>query len=527
MRWLIDGGYLYWLNVHSGTVLLLTAYGAVRFWRGITARRNVLALSLLTLALGIWYSGLAPARPAVFYDEFFYAATARNMAASGHAEPLCYRGWPPQTVSVGFPKPPYPVGWPYLVSLDWRWHKLLDAEAADAVPVWERGAEVNRILYVLMPLLLFWGLCLDYPPALAWLGALLFAAVPAVQRLGHCGSSEGSALFALLLAFWAWRVWHKWGGVTAGIWCITCAVWIAEMRTDGMIWTLLFLGAMLLEIWRHKSERLSWKPVMAGGLLVLVWLMPPVAISVCHPADSAHHFQAIPRADLTMAANRLYNVGNNFIGMWDNKIWPLPLTILAMWGLFGRSRREAGLWLALGTCITLLFSWFPFGDFDCVYSWDTWRFTYHLLLPAVVLSLLGLSGIWQRRCKAEMVAVSLPLLMMLANFLVPNAFLVAPHPLQRVFDYSSELKGCIGDSPVVAETEEMAYLLRYGCALPAVWGPVQTWPAEGAAVVKSEANQPVIIPKPGEKWQLVSADLKLDPHIRVYFVTAAAEGLPR
>ena len=112
---LIDGGYASILGWHLMALAAVSAWSLVRCVRGLG--RAALATLLGLILFGILGAGRMEARPSVYYDEFFYVAIARNMATTGRAEPLVFEGLPPRVQRVGHFQPPYPQGWPYLLSL--------------------------------------------------------------------------------------------------------------------------------------------------------------------------------------------------------------------------------------------------------------------------------------------------------------------------------------------------------------------------------------------------------------------------
>lgn len=434
-RFLLEGGYAAILGLHLAALAVLSVVGVARSVRGVCLRWFA-----GVVVAGAFLACLAPARAAVYFDEFFYVATARNFATAGVAEPLLLQGIPPVVQRVGHFLPPYPQGWPFVLSL---W-------AGD----WLQAVTVTRVLYALLAPLLFLAAARRLPTWVAAACALAVPALPPVLRMSGTAGAEMGALFFLALSLAAADEYlREPDGWRAG-WLALSAAMVAEMRPEALLYSL----ALLLVLRRR------WPWLVVG----LLFCLPTLAVMLGHDPELAHHFEAAPRPGFTMWENRLANVGNNAWFFVSGRVWPVGLTLLALLGLArgGRPAWAVGGWV-LG--ITLFLSWFPFGDYASANSLDTWRFSWHVAVPMAALAALGaasLAGRWRG------VAAGLLVWALLAPW-THRGWLSEPQPMEALRDLAAR-----ASAPwVVVDAPEYFCLLRYGLGLPAVLAPVAEAPS--------------------------------------------------
>ena len=472
--WLLDGGYVTVLALHLGALALLSAWGLLRALRQVD-RASLAVLAGLVLVSALMAFRL-PARPAVYYDEFFYVAIARNMATLGRAEPLLWQGVPPKVQRVQHFQPPYPQGWPFLLSL----------AVGPAVPPrpgvlepapWARAVLVSRLLVAAMPPLLFLALRRRLPLPLASAGALALLAMPLVLRLSSYAGAEGGSLFFMVLSLVALEAFSREPDAPGLAWLVLAATALAEMRPENLLY-LPFLLACAARPISSLSRGVQAAALVLAGLLVL----PPMAVMLGHDPALAHHFEATPRGGFTIWENRLANLGNNALYLATDRIWPAALSLLALVGLVGGRRPQARLPVLLAASwavgITLFLSWYPFGDYAAANSVDTWRFGHHVVLPLLILALGGGQEL-TRWGRGGALASGLLLGATMLSPWTHGAFLEAPHPLAPQEDLVRVLGQELGRGLVVAEAPEYFCYLRYGHGLPAVLAPVATVPEGG------------------------------------------------
>ncbi len=471
---LLDGGYVRVLALHLGALAAFTLWGLGRAVRGLDrwALAALLGLILVSGAMAI----RLPDGPAVYYDEFFYVSIASNMATTGRAEPLLWEGLPPRVRQVGHFQPPYPQGWPFLLSLAVGPASPPQAGLVEPSP-WQRGVLVSRLLMASLPPLLFLAAVRRFRPPLAVAGALALTALPFVLRFSAFAGAESGALFFMVLSLVALDAFLREPGPFNLGWLVLAAASVGEMRPEGLLY-----APALLAVAMPAAGAVSWRVRAAWLAVAGLLVVPPLVVMLSHDPSLAHHFEATPRSGFTVWGNRLANLGNNALYFVVNRFWPLPLSLLALVGLAGAGRlgSRAPAWAAAGwvLAITLFLSWYPFGDYGAVNSLDTWRFGHHVALPMLFLALLGAELLVRSGRPGALLAGAL-LLWALSSPWLHRDFLSRPHPLDPqdglVAIARQELQGGF----VVAEAPEYFCFLRYRHGLPAILAPVDSVPAGG------------------------------------------------
>lgn len=473
LDFLLDGGYAALLALHLGVLALLSAWGLARSLRGLGAAALATLVGLGLLSALIVFP--APARPAVYFDEFFYVAIGTNLATTGRAEPLLYEGAPPRVRQVGHFQPPYPQGWPFMLSLAVGPGEAPRAGVVEPAP-WDRAVLLGRFLLAALPPLLFLGAVRRFPLPLAAAAALALLALPPVLHLAGSAASEIGSLFFLALSLVALEgLLREPSGPGLG-WLALAAAAVAGMRPEGLVYVPAVLALGLPAIRLLPARVVAPWLVVAGALC-----LPPLLVMAGHDPSLAHHFEAAPRPGFTLWGNRLANLGNNGAFFLEGRIWPLPLTLLALAGLAGArrpGRRLAPLLAAAWIVgITLFLSWYPFGDYGAVHSLDTWRFAHHVALPMLALAALG--ALELARSRPGGVAAGLLLAGALAAPWTHGTFLAAPHRMEPLDELASVARQELQGGMVAVEQPEYFCYLRYRHGLPALLAPVAEVPEGG------------------------------------------------
>jgi len=504
---LIDGGYVSVLAWHLTALAGVSAWSLLRVVRrlGRATLATVLGLSLF----GILAAVQMEARPAVYYDEFFYVAIAKNMATSRRAEPLLFEGLPPRVREVGHFQPPYPQGWPYLLSL-----ALGPASPPQPgrieVSSWEEALLVSRALCAALPPLFFLAARRRFSMPVAVASAMALAMLPIVLRLSGSAGAETGALFFMVLS---WLALECFRGEPCSLnlgWLVLSAAALAEMRPEALLYVPCLLG--LAAGGMRTLKRWVWVAwLVVGGIL----LAPPGLVMCGHDPTLAHHFQVVPRGGFSLWGNRLANLVNNGFYFVLNRIWPVSLTLLALVGLspMASSSLRRFAFLAVGWIgtITLILSWLPFGDYGAVNSLDTWRFGHHVALPGVLAAAAGAEALTRRGGVGRALAGLAFLGVMLAPW-THRGFLQQAHPLLRQDGLVASLRSELSGGIAVAEAPEYFCYLRYRHGLPVTLAPVAGVP-EGGAVLFAVDEGPGLPDL--EAWKAFDLEpLALDQELR-------------
>ena len=471
---LLEGGYRAVLALHLGALALLSAWGLGRALRSLSPGERAALSGLLVVGGLLAFS--TPARPVVYFDEFFYVSIARNMATTGRAEPLLWQGHPPELRRVGHFQPPYPQGWPFLLSLAVP-PGTPPGAALDEPRAWDRAVPVGRLLLAALPALAFLAGVRRFPLPVAAAGSAALLALPTVLHLAGSDAAECGALFFLALSATALSGFLRQPTGPGLGWLVLAATAAAEMRPEGLL-VVPALLAVAAPAARELSRgtRLAWLAVAAA------LAFPPVAVMAGHDPTLAHHFEATPRAGFTPWGNRLANLANNARFFLDGRLWPLPMSLLALAGL-AEARRPGNRALALVPAawlgaVTLFLSWYPFGDYGAVNSLDTWRFAHHAVLPMGLLAALGATALVRAGRLPALAAAGLLGLALLAPW-THRGFMEAPHPLEPLGELAGQVARQREGRLVVVEAPEYACYLREGFGLPAVLAPVPRVPPSG------------------------------------------------
>lgn len=461
-----------------------------------------LALGVLALAAGVRFS--LPCDPQVYHDEFWYLATARHMAATGDASPLVPSGLEGRPApDEGF-RPPYPQGWPWLLS-----RGLPLVPGGD--PPYPRAVTLERMIGVLAPLAAFGMLCGESLAAATFAAGAL-ALLPALVRLSLGAPPEGASLLFVIAFLWAARSHRRRPGPAGALLVIAAGAWAGHFRPENLLYLPLFLAvAFGPRSARMPGEaaasgearapgdavppaqapspawerRLREHPLLVYGTLAALLALASLPDLVIMAAGarggrSAEHFTSIPRPGFaTVAENTWANLRSNASFLVDGRVlpaWVTPLALLGTLLLLRRGSRAPVLfcwgWVAL---FTLALSPFPFGDFASAYSLDTWRFSLQVSLPLLLLGARGLE--WAVRdlpaSLRPVLVVGIAATMLLSFRGQGEAFVHRPHPLQPLWRTLADVKAHLpGDARVLVDDPSLAVTLREGLAVDAVVGPV-------------------------------------------------------
>jgi len=456
---LLGGGYVALFAAHLVVVLGLVVWRLRELgglWRP--------AQSLLAAGAGIALlaAGLRmaqPVAPQVYFDEFYYLATARNVRTSGTVVALIERGLPPAPDPRPAPEPPYPQGWPTLLSL---------------VSGGGYGAAVGlqRSIGVLTAVATFAMLAPESLVAAAFAGGAV-AVMPALLRLSQGASAEGASLLFVVLALWGCRSQRFRTGMAGALLAGALVALAGHFRPENMLYAVLFLP---LAFFRTDASRAQ---VAAGVFAWLLFAAPDVLIMAAGATGPAasDHFEAVPRPGFaTVAENFVANLIGNLKFLVDGAVLPFWASLLALLGgvlLWDRGCRLPAAFYAgwIGLFILAL-SPFPFGDFQTAHSYDTWRFSLQVTLPVILLGARGLelAPDWARR---PLPLVLLAVLMGAAP-LLHGAFITRVHPLAPAWQGIDKLADIARAGIVVTSDERIALLLREGYGVRATLGPSTT-----------------------------------------------------
>ncbi|MCR5663227.1 MAG: hypothetical protein K6G50_14045 [bacterium] len=549
---LLQGGYVRLLMVHFLAAAIFSLIGIFYALRVKPWRDTLIFAALIALGSSAFLSKDAPQ---VYYDEFFYVSVAANMKTRLCAEPLIWQDMPPHVREMGFFQPPYPQGWPFLLSLGLSTVKAPEPGTHEE-PIWKKALLPSRCLHLLMPGLLYLFLRRRFDCLPSALAALLFIGLPLERLLAGCAAAESGALFCLLVVCLAYEELRCGRKVWQLLWLYLAASALAEMRPEAMIPAF---GAAALGTF-NMFGKTKGKNIWLSLALCAVFFLPPFIVMGSHDASLDHHFQSVPRAGYTMMQNRLANLGGNAMFFVSDKIWPAGITVLALIGIIGTWRKKSEqpeemarnsetetreeaetessqeasaepgteaerpeeasaepgtddsvplqdsgtiepayeevadncgftkvtalfcmTWV-LG--ITALLSMFPFGDYECLNSIDTWRYSWHIAVPMLMAACAGIAALSDSEGNNPRARRAILALILAACFipLFTSPIITKPHPLERLRSIcESGTRDLTGY--VVSNQPEYYAFLRFGLGLPAVLAPISELPETETALL--------------------------------------------
>jgi len=448
---LLRGGYWWIVLVHG---LLLLAFLALDpdtiFPRRHLPAGRTLALLALVVAAGAYLRCAAPAAPAVYYDEFYHCSAAESLRLTHAAAPFVREGLPPRAVSLGALVPPYPPGWPCLLSLT----------AAGAAHPYQAAVTVNRILSIFSMVLVFLVVRRIAGDRAGLCAAFLLSFHPAAWKSAGNADPSGPSLFFLLLA-------------------LACLVRVEQARSLRSLAAFGLAAAFFLHLRPENFLTVAALAVPAYALLkpfkgraVLAGVAPfalfalPDVIILAGAALSPHgggNFIAVPRPGFASAAEAFVgNTANNVLALLENRMHPALLTVLFCIGLASKkSRAFTGKALAAWLLLLLLaLAPFPFWDFSMRHTLDGWRFSLNLAFPLILSASYALDGLLAKR---RFLLVASLLAVTAANPLVFRPFTAARNPGAAVLDAAP--RSVVGASPVAVEDPNVYMALTYYCGL--------------------------------------------------------------
>jgi hypothetical protein len=338
----------------------------------------------------------SPMAPQVYHDEFFYMATAENIANRGMSSPLIMKGWPSQPFDYPRFTPPYPQGWQAMLSLAYKWTGSSSFKTASGL---------SFFLSCLIPAGAFFMAYFFFGgtgPGQGKLGlmgetcglysALFAACLPALIRLsGSAASETASALFTSIFLACLFYYYRHPSPRTFLLLAASAGI-VVNIRPENLLYVPVALPVLYI-----RRERAARDCGITGAGVIAASVLLSLAVLYLGRIDAgrAHVFAIQPRQDLTPLANFAANLLNNFLFFWGRgQVTPLALTLLSLAGFYllglpGSSPAKARLLGGWILFFYLILSIFPFGDFSNTFSQDSYRFSLHACFPLILAASYG------------------------------------------------------------------------------------------------------------------------------------------
>jgi len=383
--------------VYYQIMLLLTGLWVILFFlnlRGLLdcfcswGRRGafvLLAIILWAVFLILW---VAPRGHQVYFDEYYYLSTAANLQEQGRATFSWTAGDPPRKQDFEYSWPPYPIGWPFFLSLI---IKLIPGEAAGW---WMNGF----FCLALVPAMAALGWMLFRSRAVALGAAFLITLLPVYLRLAGSGTAMPIAVFFSVITFGLfWFTLEKPSSCKFLLALSTLALALNTRPDDWLV--LIPIG---IALYLRRTSPLP-RPMQMSGLywsgcmvLALLALAPPLIIMGGALDD--------PKWPLFMSSWSGSSLGGTLIANLKSHLYfwlglgqhPVAITLLGMWGAIRLAARRNWdkMFLLCGwfASYILVMLPFPFWDPSALAGVDSWRFALVCYPPGLILAALGMEG---------------------------------------------------------------------------------------------------------------------------------------
>ncbi len=417
--------------------------------------------------------------PQVFFDEFYHIATAENLALHHICIPLILRSFPPTPMNITHFLPPYPQGWPFLLSIFFTLTRNIS---------YMNAVNFNYILSSLVPIpaffagfFLFETIRVDEKkvPSGEVAGlyvALLWALNPVLIKMTGCASGEVASTFFISLFLATLFMYYRYPTPWTLMAMMSSLALVINIRPENLIYILLPLPIL----YRYRGKVLKGWGILAL-LLLLIYAGISVSIMWAGKMDPqrAHHFMAIPRSGFTsMKENALANYINNILFLFGaGGVNPIIYTLLFFGGIYylivKKHHRFYG-FLILGWWLFLygIFSPFPFGDFSNLYSYDAYRFSLHIYFPLIFAGAYfayWMEREWTDKLKLRYVVPAALIVLLGFSLYGKTSFIRKAHPNGYYFDAMQRLKEKLPQNALlIGQTPEEVLSVHYASGIPAI-----------------------------------------------------------
>lgn len=354
--------------------VLLCAAVALNFTELLAALKGVprgrwLLLGAVFLAGGLLRFYFVPHRFYVFYDEYEHVSIARNMLANGlfsncdfFLDGKCYSSWLPHKLP----------GYHFLLS------QFMSLFGAGGQAPFLFNSLVSSFSIPLV-FLLAWFAFQDASAAL--ISGLLLAFLPLHLKFAGNASTETLSLFFLLLASAAWFYFNRRLSGRSLFLALAATAWALMIRVENGLLLALFPVFIALTV----KDRRALRP--------LLWAIPAVAVPYLLYLPG---IRSVVLSDWIGARAHVPVLGLcwSLAKYWCSDI-SVPLSVTAAaaasaYALFRTRKAELGFFVVYFLAFAAVYACGVKLDLS---NTDSQRFNLSLLLPAVVLASVSLSGV--------------------------------------------------------------------------------------------------------------------------------------
>lgn len=454
--------------------------------RGIGRRTLLLLLGVVIFSLGLRFL-FSPHFPQVFYDEFHYLAKAENMTLHQKATDFWFSGVEGTRTDFMHFIPPYPPGWPFLLSLAFL---LFGIREDTAFNLTAAGSGILPLIVFLASYLLW------RREAASLFAALLICCLPVHLKLSACAAQEPSSLFFVFLTLLCFALYMRRKTTRCLFLAVFCLGFTVHLRPENVLLLPLLLLFLLISD-RNSRKRIAGSHLWMAAGTILFLLMPAVLVFYAGLFDpllafyqgssqvqdsslGAGHFLEdilflahLPPSSGGRLENFVENVRENSLFFLDNQFHPLLFTIAFIAGLvtlFRKSPGQALFWLMWFVLLSLYYSLYR----TLIFSG---RFTFNLLPPYLLLSGLGLEflslDLFRARPAKALVSCALAIVVLLSPYFFRD-FVHSRDQNQLIYEFMRTLRLRVDPNAlVITDNKGYCLALYYGAGIVAVTPPLE------------------------------------------------------
>lgn len=366
-----------------------------------------LTLLIFIAALGVRLFVLSH-HPQVYYDEVTFIETAENYYRTG-LNVHNYMGPHRNEFLI------CSTGWPYLISLAFRIVGDADIRAAFIL---------SALLSSLTIFLVFWSGAIIFKNEAAgvW-SALIYSIIPIFLRLSTSSAMGTASIFFLFLTLLAFLLYYRQRAVVLLYFAFSALAYTINIRQEAFIALLPLLLLFFVLFHPDIKSELKNPHFYVSLLMTAVLIIPPMMASLYGVSVGFYYFYENPNV---LRSNIIHNIQHNFTYWFTNKVHPIILTLLSLFGFWVYYRKDKVFCWFMAFWFISLYSFYtlnPSCDFSGLITLDSWRNAFHLLVPVVLFSGAAVSAALEYyRSLNKGIYCFAFLLMFIAVILIPIRF---------------------------------------------------------------------------------------------------------
>jgi hypothetical protein len=317
--------------------------------------------------------------PQIFYDEVTFIETAENYCKYGLNLQNYYGGIRNEFLICS-------TGWPFLISLIFKITGI-NIQAA---------FYLAAILSSLTTIIVFFAASLYFKDENAGLwSALIFAVYPVYLRISGSSAMETSSVFFIFLTLLIFAIYFRQKTISLLYCSFFCLAYTLNIRQEAFLTLFPLLVVFFLLFNPDLKNEFKRIHIYICFLLLAAFLIPPSLASIFGISTGFYYFYETTEM---IHKHILHNIQYNLTYWISNKIQPLSVVLLALFGFAASYSKQKKLGLYFAGWFLLLYVFYtinPSCDFSSLITLDSWRSVSHLIVPLVLFAGYGLSVIMQ------------------------------------------------------------------------------------------------------------------------------------